>query len=77
MQAYLAEQLQDEPGAAGIPIIIKIIHDLVVLCHQLLVFLIITAAKLFVHHAKFQLPQRSEGRLEVQALWVQRYRCDA
>lgn len=70
MHAYLAEQLQHEPSTVGISMIIKIIHDLVVLCHQLLVLLVITAAKFLVHDAKLQLPQRSEGRLEVQTLRV-------
>lgn len=70
MHAYLAEQLQDEASTVGISMIIKIIHNLVVLCHQVLVSLIVTAAKLFVHYAKLQLPQRSEGRLKVQTLRV-------
>lgn len=70
MHAYLADQLQDKSSTVGISIIIKIIHNLVVLCHQLLVFLIITAAKLFVHYAKRQLPLRLEGRLKVQTLRV-------
>lgn len=70
MHAYLAEQLQDEASTVGISIIIKVIHNLVVLCHQVLVFLIITAAKLLVHYAELYLPLRSEGRLEVQTLRV-------
>lgn len=70
MRAYLTEQLQDEGSTVGISMIIKMIHDLVVLCLQVLVSLIITAAKLFVHYAKLQLLQRSEGRLEVQTLRV-------
>lgn len=76
LHAYLAEQLQDEPSTVCISIIVKIIHNLVVLSHQLLVPLIITAAKLLVHYAELQLPERSEGWLKVQTLRVKRYRCD-
>lgn len=67
---YLAQQLQDERGAVGVSIIIKVVHNLVVLGHELLVLLVIAAAELLVHYAELQLPERPEGRLEVQTLRV-------
>lgn len=59
--AYLAEQLHDEASTAGISIIIQTVHNLVVFSHQLLVFLVITAAKILVRYTELQVPQRSEG----------------
>lgn len=73
---YLADHLQHEPSAVGISIIIKVIHDPVVLCPQLLVLLIVAAAELLVHDAELELAQRSEGGLEVQTLGVRGCRCD-
>lgn len=68
--SYLAEQLEDEARAAGVSVIIEVVHNPVELGHQLLVLLIVAAAELLVHDAEVELPQRAERRLEIQTLRV-------
>lgn len=72
-KAYLAKQVQNVTSTSFKSFRIKAVHDSVVLGHQLLVPLMVTAAELIVHDAKLQIPHRSERRLEVQTLRV-RYR---
>ena len=48
MHAYLAEQLLDVAGAVSVAVVIKVSHYPVELGQEVLVFLIVTAAKLLV-----------------------------
>ncbi|KAK0150260.1 hypothetical protein N1851_008826 [Merluccius polli] len=63
-------------GAVGVAVVIKVAHDPVEPGHEVLVLRIVTAAKLLVRGAKLELLLRSEGRLEIQALRMRRYRCE-